>query len=912
MIPKREVYPVKRTTVLYVLIPLVVAGVIGAASFVELFETADLRLYDTLLRIKEPIPEDENLLLLEIDDTAIAQVGVWPWSRHIIADGLIMLAEFGNRFTMLDIEYTEASPRGVNSEVLNQEFPEVLQNQFGQIRQNIVDLFTALQQGQIPLSEAEGFVQDLAGLTDQARQQLMDEVQSIARDNDAYFGRAAAFHGNTFFTIGMAPEVEREVPQEALELAMNEFSLEHVEDNTEGTWPFTAAGIRPTISTILRGGDGAGFPNVIIDPDGVRRRVDILAQYEDHFFGQLAFTPTLDLLGRPEVEAYADRVILRQAQIPGEDEPEDIVIPLTPDGEFLINWPKGTFEGTLRHLSFFELVRNQRLEERLVANLRTMSDAGYLNFHDGTNPLQLFDYADGLRRDIVENGRDVDIEEYREVREQFAQQTGTFVNGNAEQAILGEVQRILDRDDLPDDLRNQYEPLLEEVPDIFNATREIYGTYAENRERLKEELDGSYAYIGYTGTGTTDIGVNPFSPEYANVGTHASVTNTILQRRFLDFLPHWYGIFLAAVLALAIALTIRRLDPVPSLIVGVGYVVVFAVAAGAYFLLTRNYPPMIAPLISGGLTFIGLTAFKFIQTAQERSYIRNAFSHYLSSDVISDLMNDPDKLRLGGEKKHLTAFFTDVKGFSTISEKLDPEALVALLNEYLTAMSDTILEMRGTIDKYEGDAIISFFGAPIDLPDHARRACLSAVRMKRVEQELNERLVEEERTPGPLLTRIGINTGEMVVGNMGTLQKMDYTMMGNAVNLAARLEGVNKQYGTWVLASEATRNEAGDHFAYRKLDRVRVVGIETPVRLFEVVEEANQLDPLVKEALDTFHEGLDLFENRDWEQARKRFQDVLSARPGDGPATFFAKRCAEFQKKAPPANWDGVFNLSSK
>ncbi|MFP4483332.1 MAG: CHASE2 domain-containing protein [Spirochaetaceae bacterium] len=902
----------KRTTFVYVLIPLIVAGVIGVASFWEVFEAADLRLYDSLLRIKEPIPEDENLLLLEIDDTAIAQIGVWPWSRHIIADGLILLAEFDNRFTMLDIEYTEESPRGVNSEVLNQEIPQAFENQFGQIRQNIVDLFTALRQEQIPLSEAEEFVQDLAGLTDQAREQLLDEVRSIARDNDSYFGRAAAFHGDIFFTVGMAPEVEREVPQDALDLATEEFALENVDDRMEGDWWFTSVGIRPTIPTILAGGDGAGFPNVIIDPDGVRRRVDIIAQHEDHFFGQLAFTPTLDLLGRPEVEAHSDRVILRQAQVPGEDEPEDIVIPLTPTGEFLINWPKGTFEDTLRHLSFYELVRNQRLEERLIANLRTMSDAGYLDFHDGTSPLQLFDYAEGLRLDVVESGRDVDVEEYREVREQFVQAADSFVNGNAEEAILGEVQRILDQDDLPDDRRSQYEPLLDEVPEIFSATREIYDAYAKNRERLKEELEGSYAYIGYTGTGTTDIGQNPFSPEYANVGTHASVTNTILQRRFLDLLPHWYGIILAAVVALAIGVSIRRLNPVPSLIVGVGYVAVFAVAAGAYFLLTRNYPPMIAPLVAGGLTFIGLTAFKFIQTAQERSYIRNAFSHYLSSDVISDLISDPNKLRLGGEKKHLTAFFTDVKGFSTISEKLDPESLVSLLNEYLTAMSDTILEMRGTIDKYEGDAIISFFGAPIDLPDHARRACLSAVRMKRVEQDLNERLLEAQRTPGPLLTRIGINSGEMVVGNMGTLQKMDYTMMGNAVNLAARLEGVNKQYGTWILASEATRNEAGDHFAYRKLDRVRVVGIETPVRLFEVVEEQSQIDPLVKEALDTFHEGLNLFENREWEEARKRFQDVLSARPGDGPATFFAKRCAEFQKKAPPANWDGVFNLSSK
>jgi adenylate cyclase len=911
VITRGEEESVKRTTFLYILIPLVVALLIGVASFLQIFEIGDLRLYDAMLRIKPAVPQDDNIVVVEIDDTAIAQVGVWPWSRHIVADGLILMAEMGNRFAMLDIEYTEASPQGVNSEVLNEEIPQAFENQFGQIRQNTVDLFTALAQGQIPLSDAESFVQDLAGLTQQTRQRLLDEVQSIARDNDAYFGRAAAFHGNTFFTIGLAPGEEREVSEESEELATSQFALQNLESHLDGPFSYTAEGIRPTIPTILRSGDGAGFPNVIIDPDGVRRRVNIIGQYEDHFFAQLAFMPTLDVLGRPKVDVYQDRIVLRDAQVPGE-EPGDIRIPLTPTGEFLINWPKGTFEETINRLSYFELVRNQRLEERLAANLETMSNAGYLQFHEGTNPVQLYTYAASLRTDIVEGRGEVDLEEYREVRRQFVEATGSFLNGNAEQQILNEVRRILDREDVPDNLRSQYEPLLDEVPGIFSASREIFDAYSESRETLKEALEGSYAYIGYTGTGTTDIGVNPFEEDYENVGTHASVTNTILQQRFLDFLPHWYGIVIAAVLAMLIGISIQRLAPVPSIIVGLVYVAAYAAAGTAVFLVTGLYPPMIAPLVAAALTFIGLTAFKFIQTAQERSYIRNAFSHYLSSDVISDLIEDPNKLRLGGEKKHLTAFFTDVKGFSSISEKLDPESLVSLLNEYLTAMSDTLLELRGTIDKYEGDAIIAFFGAPIELPDHARRACLSAVRMKRVESELNERLMDAQRTPNPLLTRIGINSGEMVVGNMGTQQKMDYTMMGNSVNLAARLEGVNKQYGTWILISEATRNEAGEHFAYRKLDRVRVVGIETPVRLFEVVDESNTLDPLVKEALDMFHDGLDLFENREWDKAQERFQEVLSARPGDGPATFFSKRCADFQKKAPPANWDGVFNLTSK
>jgi adenylate cyclase len=429
---------------------------------------------------------------------------------------------------------------------------------------------------------------------------------------------------------------------------------------------------------------------------------------------------------------------------------------------------------------------------------------------------------------------------------------------------------------------------------------------------LREAVTDSMIFIGLTATGTVDIGVTPFAEQYANVGTHASVANMILENNFLDVYPLWYSIVAAAVLALLVGFLIKNLDPLPSIIVGAVSVIVFLAAGGAFFMQTGVYFPLLTPALSIFFTFLVITAVKFIQTAQERSYIRNAFSHYLSADVINDLLSDPSKLSLGGEKKYLTAFFTDVKGFSTISENLDPTDLVKLLNNYLTEMSNIILDLRGTIDKYEGDAIISFFGAPVEFKDHAARACLSAIRMKKMERIINEHVLEQELSPNPLLTRIGINTGEMVVGNMGTAQKMDYTMMGNSVNLAARLEGVNKQYGTWILVSETTRNDAGDDFLFRRLDRVRVVGINKPVRLYELVDERSLADSATKEAIDVFEEGLTQFEQREWDKAQESFQHTLRIRPDDGPASFFAKRCGDFMKKAPPANWDGVFNLNMK
>jgi adenylate cyclase len=184
--------------------------------------------------------------------------------------------------------------------------------------------------------------------------------------------------------------------------------------------------------------------------------------------------------------------------------------------------------------------------------------------------------------------------------------------------------------------------------------------------------------------------------------------------------------------------------------------------------------------------------------------------------------------------------------------------------------------------------------------------------MKKVEQHLNEHFINNNLSPTAVFTRIGINTGEMVVGNMGTSQKMDYTIMGNSVNLASRLEGVNKQYSTWTLISEETYNTGGKDFTVRKMDRVRVVNIKEPVRLYELIDEKSETKAETQEAVEFFHRGLELFETRQWDAAIAEFRKAQSILPGDGPSEVFLKRCHGFQKKPPAASWDGVFNLSMK
>jgi class 3 adenylate cyclase len=227
-------------------------------------------------------------------------------------------------------------------------------------------------------------------------------------------------------------------------------------------------------------------------------------------------------------------------------------------------------------------------------------------------------------------------------------------------------------------------------------------------------------------------------------------------------------------------------------------------------------------------------------------------------------------------------------------------------------MSDIILEQKGTIDKYEGDAIISFFGAPLELSDHVMRACTAAVIMKRVEKEINIRIMEKGISPSPLLTRIGINSGEMIVGNMGTEKKMNYTIIGNVVNLAARLEGVNKQYGTWILASENTVRQTEGKFLTRRLDWIRVVGVNEPVRIYEVMETQANVTDALREQVKLFHNAQEIFEQRDWAEAEKAFNSVLELSPGDGPSLLYLDRCRHYLQNPPAHDWDGVFDMNEK
>ena len=315
-------------------------------------------------------------------------------------------------------------------------------------------------------------------------------------------------------------------------------------------------------------------------------------------------------------------------------------------------------------------------------------------------------------------------------------------------------------------------------------------------------------------------------------------------------------------------------------------------------------------LIAGFLSILATNVRYYLAERGQKALIRDAFGQYLSPKVVNILVKDPSRLTLGGEEREMTAFFSDVASFSTISEQLTPEELVALLNEYLTAMCDIIAETDGTVDKFEGDAIIAFWGAPLSQPDHARLACFAAIDMQNHMVGYRDRLAREGRPA--LNVRMGLNTGRMLVGNMGSAQRMDYTIMGDAVNLAARLEGANKFYQTYTMISGFTYDQVADDVEARELDLIRVVGKREAVRVYELLDRRGQLEPEKVELLGCYNRGLELYKERRFADAIAAFREALEVSPLDGPSLTYVDRCEDYLEAPPEADWDGVYTLTSK
>jgi adenylate cyclase len=353
----------------------------------------------------------------------------------------------------------------------------------------------------------------------------------------------------------------------------------------------------------------------------------------------------------------------------------------------------------------------------------------------------------------------------------------------------------------------------------------------KNNTSLKDKL---LLVAAYSVTGIAkDVHKSPYG-EMFGIEHHANAINTILNQDFIYKFDQKQNLIILLVIALLLGFLLPRVSIIASVIITV--VAGLLYLTGAYFLFDRInlVTTVTTPVIQIGATFTLIIAYRVMTEQKEKRYIRNTFSKFVSKSVVDDLLKHPDKLKLGGEKKILTVMFSDIRSFTTLSESMTPEELVEQLNQYLQAMTEIVIKYDGTLDKYVGDEIMAFWGAPIPMEDHALRACRCAIEQMDVLAAMNKEWQAQGKKS--LHIGIGINTGDMVVGNMGSSSRMDYTLMGDNVNLGARLEGTNKVYSTGIIISEFTYDHVKDDVIVRELDLIRVKGKERPVRIYELVD----------------------------------------------------------------------------
>ena len=832
----------------------------------NVYRLFEYKLFDVRFKIKPQLPQWEYLTFLDIDDNSISNVGQFPWPRYIYASGLEVIKDIGPKQIAFDIQFMDKSPRYAQLDIL-----------------------------QIIEEKAKS-----------GKRITYEELNHAILDSDRLFSEAMAknnvilaysFLNRTLTETKLSPEDQKK-RNESIQRFEKIASIPVPKDKQKEFSRYvdpTRVIIQYPIPELALSAKDFGYVDSDFDIDGIARRIRLIRVFNDRIYFHMAMVMLMDLMKvkKTDVEiVHGKHIVLRDATDPITLQKKDYVIPIDDAGMSYVHW-SGEFTETFNHVSFYALLEYNQLKD----TVHEFFDEQEVQSKN-TERSRLYGELSTLR-EIFEKTKDLKAKQdlWNKIkinRTQLYEIENGYIKNLENQ--LAEINKQLKEND-----DNQLKEASKNLINFINAARLVLEV-----DRLKDHS----CIIGLTATASHDIGVTPLSSEYLMVGTYHNFINTVLQQAYIYQVPQWIDYCVILLLAIVLVLTVQRLSATGTIIAIVGTLVMYNIINIALFAFQNLYMDQLGVSLAILLPSAIISGVKFMSEESQKRYIKEVFSKYMAPRVVEELIKDPGKLQLGGELRNISIFFSDVAGFSSISEKLTPQELVALLNEYLSEMTDIILKYEGTVDKYEGDAIIAFFGAPLAFEDHPERVCLAAIDMKRRLAELRE----EWRKKGTfeLKVRMGINTGDAVVGNMGSRQRMDYTMMGDAVNLASRLEGANKYYGTYAMISESTYERVKDIVDVRELDLIRVVGKDQPIKVYELLGKKGTLPDYMYEMLKKYNEGLTLFRERQWDDAQSAFKAGLKIVPDDGPCKTYIERCKEFAKTPPPKKWDGVYRLKTK
>ena len=623
-----------------------------------------------------------------------------------------------------------------------------------------------------------------------------------------------------------------------------------------------AEGLNPMLPGLAEVCAGSGYTSVLKDVDGGLRRVPLMVRAGDRVFPHLA----LEMAGLwrfgPDYRARLDggRLVISSA-----DGAERVSVPVDAAARLNLRWPSS-------------LSAMHRIAAGPVLDLV---------------------YA---RRALEAHRRRLDrvLEELRALFPGAADPTTALLDYQA-RAAEGETDALETR---RAKAAASFRPFLAAYDD---REKELAAGAERAATRLRPHVEGRLCVVGLNATAVSDQHRTPISRIQPGVTVYPAAMQTILSGVAFKRLSAWSEWLIAVLFAWVVAAATARLPTgwgiaATVALSGLVAVVAWSVSASAALLL-----PLAGPVLTGLVAFAGVSAYRQLTEASSRRWIARAFQQYLSAELLDEIQRDPESLRLGGERRQITFLFSDVAGFTSLSEQLEPERLVALLNRYLTAMTDIILAEGAKLDKYEGDGILALFGAPVRAEDHALRAVRAALAMHAALPRVNRELVDLGLLPEGrrLAMRVGLSSGPAIVGNFGSEQRFDYTAMGDTVNLGGRLEEANRWLRSRILVPEATRQACGNAVVFRRFGPARIRGKSEPIVLYEplALEPAS---PEVKAVAGAFAQAVDALAAGDFSAADAAIGDCLAADPQDGPAQVLRERieAARSGRMAPNEPWN--------
>ncbi|MCP4711538.1 MAG: adenylate/guanylate cyclase domain-containing protein [Planctomycetes bacterium] len=852
------------------LIGLAVTVLIAIIGQVSWPGSAELKLLDTRQKYFSEATFSPDIVHLDIDDDSIEKIGDWPWPRRNLAHLVHLCHEAGARQIVLDIIMPDESRPQLHQDGTTDfrafEPQPVLVGQPPVVRvDNDVLLAEALLEAQnvtIPYHAEILLPSSTPSIGDRDNRFHYPEVRQILLEEPT------PSFAEVFSRIWPDRNITDRDP-EYMHLYRSYLyclSQKYLERFYAGSAPanHTKAWARLgrltlPIPQLAETVTNSGYATAFVDPeDGVARRIPLVAIYEDRLHKQLSFAVACKVLGIEDGQLdFSDprKIVVNDPEI-------ELEIPLDENQNMLIAWP-GPWQENPNHLPVVFVGQIWLNEQDLQQNQNQLNAINTLSYQLSTVPEDISMFDEQTQQQI------------QNMRDQLA--------------MFGEPE------------------------DLIRANENLEKQIIEAKTQLKEKLDGKIVLVGSTTTGAFDFVVSPMSTRTPGVAVHGNILGTILQRQFLKRLPTVVDFCLVLLLGSLMTLITVYLSPFKSILSGVGLIVL---TLFSNFVLAFQYGHIwlgiVTPLVAILFSFIAVTFYSQITEGRARRRITARFKQYTSPAVVDQIVASASHVHFEGETRQISCYFSDIAGFTTISEHLGPQKTVHALNIYLDRMTEALDRYDATVNKFLGDGIFAFFGAPISQPDHARRACQAALSA----QEELDKLVQQQRDEDPdfppLKMRIGISTGEVVVGDCGSHRKFDYTAIGDTVNLGARLESANKAFGSRIMICQNTFDHCTDIFQTRRLGSVRVVGKKQGVGIYELLSPNQLADEKFMSYKELFEKGLDHFQLSQFEKATEFFDQCLKQNHGDKAAKLYLNTAHRFTADAPPEDFSGCIELTEK